>query len=106
MSGRRKSRYAPGGDREGLSKQKLDPAVARGEKPDTKGKYRTPMPKHIFEKLKGMGVIGGGSNDDVVDPRFEPDLVNITNKRPGSDGEYSQGGFVRARRKNSFKGVF
>jgi len=101
---RTKSRYAPGGDREGQPKRKLDPKVAKGRKKDAKGKRRTPMPSHVFNKLKALGVIGGGSNEGVVDPRFEPDLVDIKNKRPGSDGNYRFGGLVK--RKSSFKGVF
>jgi len=84
----------------------LSEAVARGQAPDSSGKHRAPMPERVLNKLKGLGVIGGGANEGVVDPSFEPDLVDVTNKRPGSDGNYRNGGFVRVSRKSSFKGVF
>ena len=81
----------------------LDPEVARGEKPDSKGKYRAPIPDRVFQKLQAMGRIGGGSNDEIIDPMTQLDLVDIKTKRPGGDS-YRFGGLVR--RKNSFKGVF
>ena len=81
----------------------LSEAVARGQAPDSSGKHRAPMPERVLNKLKGLGVVGG-SNENVIDPSFEPDLVDVTNKRPGSDGNYRFGGLVR--RKSSFKGVF
>lgn len=88
---------------------KLSESVARGEAKDAKGKYRSPMPKSVLEKLKGMGVVtGGGSNKETIDPRFEPDLYDIEFERPGydADQDYKNGGFVRVKRKSSFKGVF
>ena len=87
----------------------LDPEVARGEKPDSKGKYRTPMPEKAFQRLQAMGVIAPPSNPASTregSRRMAGAASAIDKAFIDDGGKYSKGGFVHARRKGTFKGTF